>query len=364
MNSRYDSFSIRIDFLINTSLIDLLSTSMRMPLAVSAPRISLRGKVNQPLLTGVSTIDSFLPIGRGQRQLILGDRGTGKTYLFKLIVEALVLNKHRFIPIYVGINQVLSRLPNLLNTICLITTTSMPVATTYLAPFCGITMAEYYRDLGYDVVLCFDDLTKHAKCYRQMSLCLNKIPSREAYPSDIFYAHSGLLERAGKLSQKLGGGSITCFPIAETQNDNLAELIATNLISITDGQIYMSKELWRKGVKPAIDTGLSVSRIGSAGQCELLKQMSRGITPINWDQSIPQTLTETLLLLHGVRRGITFNKDLAFFLLGTRFYYAIYLVHMVSSNYSTLGQLIIEELFDMILQNSVLKGGSLEPINK
>ena len=255
-------------------------------------RIALRAKVNDALITGLSVIDSTLPVGRGQRQLILGDRYTGKTSIFISLVLANSrynlmgiesFGSKRLFCIYVGINQNLSKLAKMIDLIridwfmlVIATHSSSPALLSFMAPLLGITLAERLRNKGLDVVICFDDLSKHSKAYRQIALILAKIPSREAYPSDIFNVHSTLLERVGKLSNKYGA-SISAFPIIETINSDITEFIATNVISITDGQFYTSKELFLSSIRPAIDSALSVSRIGSAAQCSGLKINSVGI---------------------------------------------------------------------------------------
>jgi F-type H+-transporting ATPase subunit alpha len=263
------------------------------------PRIALRGKVNESIITGLSIVDTILPIGRGQRQLLLGDRNTGKTSLFLNTIIANARSNYlgsidgfgsnRLMFIYLAINQNLSKLvkfidylsPNEFNvnqmSLVLATHASSPAMLGYLLPCVGISIAERLRDRGYDVLISFDDLSKHAKTYRQISLLLGKIPSRDAYPSDIFNVHSSLLERAGKLRLDYGGGSISAFPIIETINSDITEFIATNVISITDGQLYTSKNLFLNGIRPAIDSALSVSRIGSNAQMKFMKLLSGGI---------------------------------------------------------------------------------------
>jgi F-type H+-transporting ATPase subunit alpha len=239
----------------------------------------------------------MLPIGRGQRQLVLGDRNTGKSSIFlsTLISSARSnalgtidgLGSKRLIGIYVAINQNLSKLVKFIDyleafkihcfTLVLATHASSPAMLGYLLPLVGISIAERLRDRGLDCLISFDDLSKHAKSYRQISLLLGKIPSRDAYPSDIFNVHSSLLERAGKLRLDYKGGSITAFPIIETINSDITEFISTNVISITDGQIYTSKALFLNGIRPAVDSALSVSRIGSNAQTKFMKLLGSGI---------------------------------------------------------------------------------------
>lgn len=246
-----------------------------------APGVIHRSPVNEPLYTGTKVIDSLFPIGRGQRELILGDRQTGKT---TLAVDAILNQKSSNVRcIYVTIGQkksstlaVIETLRShdvLENTAIVIGSPDDQPALRYLAPFTGMTMAEYFLDQGLDVLIVFDDLSKHADAYRELSLLLRRPPGREAYPGDIFYLHSRLLERACKMDEAHGGGSITALPIAATQNGNLATYIPTNLISITDGQIVLDKTAFNEGQKPAIDIGRSVSRVGSAAQKPAVRKL-------------------------------------------------------------------------------------------
>ena len=239
-----------------------------------APGVIHRSPVNQPLYTGTKVIDSLFPIGRGQRELILGDRQTGKT---TLAVDAILSQKNSNVRcIYVAIGQKKSSTLAIIetlrdhqvleNTAVVIGSPDDQAALRYLAPFTGMTMAEYFLDQGMDVLVVFDDLSKHADSYRELSLLLRRPPGREAYPGDIFYLHSRLLERACKMDEAHGGGSITALPIATTQNGNLSTYIPTNLISITDGQIVLDTASFNEGQKPAVDIGRSVSRVGSAAQ--------------------------------------------------------------------------------------------------
>ena len=239
-----------------------------------APGIIERSPVKQPLITGTKTIDALFPIGRGQRELIIGDRQTGKT---TLAVDAILSQKNSDVRcIYVAIGQkksstlaVIEKMREhgvLSNTSVIISSSDDQPALRYLAPYTGMTMAEYFLDQGLDVLIVFDDLSKHANAYRELSLLLRRPPGREAYPGDIFYIHSKLLERACKLDPESGGGSITAIPIATTQSGNISAYIPTNLISITDGQIVLDTDLFNQGQKPAIDIGRSVSRVGGAAQ--------------------------------------------------------------------------------------------------
>jgi len=246
-----------------------------------APGVIKRSPVNEPLYTGTKIIDMLFPIGRGQRELILGDRQTGKT---TLAIDAIVSQKHSDVRcIYVAIGQkkssALAAIETLKEhgvfskTIVVMSSPDDQPALRYLAPYTGMTMAEYFLDQGLDVLIVFDDLTKHADAYRELSLLLRRPPGREAYPGDIFYLHSRLLERACKLDEEHGGGSITALPIASTQSGNIATYIPTNLISITDGQIMLNTELFNQDRKPAIDIGRSVSRVGGAAQKPAMREL-------------------------------------------------------------------------------------------
>ncbi|MFN2303465.1 MAG: F0F1 ATP synthase subunit alpha [Anaerolineales bacterium] len=246
-----------------------------------APSVIERAPVNEPLFTGTKTIDALFPIGRGQRELIIGDRQTGKT---TLAIDAILNQKNTGVHcIYVAIGQkksstlavieTIHQHGALSNTAIIISGPDDQPALRYLAPYTGMTMAEYFLDQGQDVLIIFDDLSKHANAYRELSLLLRRPPGREAYPGDIFYLHSRLLERACKLKSERGGGSITALPIATTQNGNISAYIPTNLISITDGQLMLDAGLFNKGQKPAIDIGRSVSRVGSTAQKPAMRKL-------------------------------------------------------------------------------------------
>ena len=246
-----------------------------------APGVINRSPVNESLFTGTKLIDTLFPIGRGQRELILGDRQTGKT---TLAIDTILSQKQSDVRcIYVAIGQKKSSTLSVINTLrkhemlertaVIISSPDDQPALRYLAPYAGMTLAEYFLDLGLDVLVVFDDLTKHADAYRELSLLLRRPPGREAYPGDIFYLHSRLLERACKLDAEDGGGSITALPIATTQNGNISGYIPTNLISITDGQIVLDTNLFNQGQKPAIDIGQSVSRVGGAAQKPAIRKL-------------------------------------------------------------------------------------------
>lgn len=250
------------------------------------PDMMSRQEIKDPLETGIKIIDALFPIGRGQRELIIGDRKTGKS---TLAIDT-ILNQEDVICIYASIGQRKTEVARLVKTLrefgaldysIIITafSSSSPVLQ-YLAPFSAMTLAEYFRDKGKDVLVVFDDLTKHAWAWREISLLLERPPGREAYPGDIFYLHARLLERAGKFNKKKGGGSISALPICETRGGDISEYIPTNLISITDGQLYLENDLFQKGIKPAINIGLSVSRIGSKAQRLYMKQVTKGLKPI------------------------------------------------------------------------------------
>ncbi len=247
-----------------------------------APGVVEREPVHQPLQTGVKAVDALIPLGRGQRELIIGDRQTGKT---SIALDAIINQRGTdVICIYVCIGQrkssvleivrILEEAGALGHTIVMAAAPDEPPALMYLAPYAGMTMAESFLDHGHDVLIVFDDLTKHANAYRELSLLLRRPPGREAYPGDVFYLHSRLLERACKLSTREGGGSITALPIVETQRGNISAYIPTNLISITDGQIYLDPELFNANIRPAIDVGESVSRVGGEAQTEIMRRAS------------------------------------------------------------------------------------------
>ncbi len=247
-----------------------------------APGIMDRKSVHEPLQTGIKAIDALVPVGRGQRELIIGDRQTGKT---TLAIDTIINQKGNGVTcIYVAIGQKQSTVASLVQkleeagameyTIVVNAGASDPSALQFLAPYAGVTMAEYFRDNSKHAVIFYDDLSKHAVAYREMSLILRRPPGREAYPGDVFYLHSRLLERAAKLSDELGAGSITAFPIIETQAGDVSAYIPTNVISITDGQIFLETDLFNSGIRPAINVGLSVSRVGGAAQIKAIKQVA------------------------------------------------------------------------------------------
>ncbi|HLY67515.1 MAG TPA: F0F1 ATP synthase subunit alpha [Chloroflexota bacterium] len=251
-------------------------TQSRGAVEAHAPGVIARKSVHEPLLTGITAIDAMVPIGRGQRELIIGDRQTGKT---AIAVDTMINQAKQntgVINIYVAIGQKNSRIARLIErlkregvmdqTIIVATSASDPAPLQYLAPYAGAAMGEWFRDNKRHALIIYDDLSKHAVAYRQMSLLLRRPPGREAYPGDVFYLHSRLLERAAKLSDALGGGSLTALPIIETQAGDVSAYIPTNVISITDGQIYLETDLFYQGIRPAISVGLSVSRVGGAAQ--------------------------------------------------------------------------------------------------
>jgi F-type H+-transporting ATPase subunit alpha len=247
-----------------------------------APGIMARKSVHEPLQTGIKAIDALVPIGRGQRELIIGDRQTGKT---TVAIDAIINQKGEdVICIYVAIGQKASSVANVLRvleehgamdyTIIVNAGASESSALQFLAPYTGVTIGEYFRDNGKHALIIYDDLSKHAVAYREMSLLLRRPPGREAFPGDVFYLHSRLLERAAKLNDDLGAGSLTALPIIETQAGDVAAYIPTNVISITDGQIFLETDLFNSGIRPAINVGLSVSRVGGAAQIKATKQVS------------------------------------------------------------------------------------------
>ena len=243
-----------------------------------------RKSVHEPLMTGIMSVDAMFPIGRGQRELIIGDRQTGKTAIALDTMINQARQKTGVVNIYVAVGQKLSKIARLVErlksegvmdqTIVVATSPSDPASLLYLAPYAGTAMGEYFRDNSKHALMIYDDLTKHAVAYRQMSLLLRRPPGREAYPGDVFYLHSRLLERSAKLSDELGAGSLTALPIIETQAGDISAYIPTNVISITDGQIFMETDLFYQGIRPAISAGLSVSRVGGAAQTKALKSVS------------------------------------------------------------------------------------------
>lgn len=251
-----------------------------MPLEKIAPGVMDRKAVDRPLFTGITAVDAMIPVGRGQRELIIGDRQTGKTS----VALTTIINQKDVICIYVAIGQkrsnvaliksILEKNGALEHTIIVSATASDSAAMQYLAPYSGTAIAEYFLEKGKDVLIVYDDLTKHAWAYRQISLLLGRPSGREAYPGDIFYAHSRLLERSCQLNKKLGGGSITALPIIETLEGDVSAYVPTNVISITDGQIYLQTDLFNEGQRPAIDVGNSVSRVGSSAQTKTMKQVA------------------------------------------------------------------------------------------
>ncbi len=257
---------------------------------VKAPGIIARQSVSEPMQTGIKAIDSLIPIGRGQRELIIGDRQTGKTAIaIDAIINQAPLHagtdeKKKLYCIYVAIGQKRSTVAQIVKTledagamkytIVVSATASEAAALQFFAPYTGCTAGEFFRDNGMHALVVYDDLSKHAVAYREMSLLLRRPPGREAYPGDVFYVHSRLLERAAKMSEAMGGGSLTALPIIETQAGDVSAYIPTNVISITDGQIFLETELFYKGIKPAVNVGLSVSRVGSAAQTKAMKQVA------------------------------------------------------------------------------------------
>lgn len=259
-----------------------IETKESRPIEMPAPGIIERAPVNVPLQTGIKAIDSMIPIGRGQRELIIGDRQTGKT---AIAIDTIINQKNNNVKcIYVAIGQKASTVAQIVEklrshgameyTTIVSSTASEPAPLQYIAPYAGCAIGEEWMENGDDVLIVYDDLSKHAVAYRTMSLLLKRPPGREAYPGDVFYLHSRLLERAAKLNDELGAGSLTALPIIETQAGDISAYIPTNVISITDGQIFLQTELFNSGVRPAVDSGLSVSRVGSAAQIKAMKQVS------------------------------------------------------------------------------------------
>ncbi len=268
--------------------------AVRSRIEVKAPGIIPRRSVHEPMQTGLKAIDSLIPIGRGQRELIIGDRQTGKTAIIidtivnqKDINEAAGSESEKLFCIYVAIGQKRSSVAQIVKTleehgameysIVVAATASEPAPLQFLAPYTGCTMGEFFRDNGMHAVIFYDDLSKHAVSYRQMSLLLRRPPGREAYPGDVFYLHSRLLERAAKMNEDFGGGSLTALPVIETQANDVSAYIPTNVISITDGQIFLETDLFYQGIRPAVNVGISVSRVGSAAQVKAMKKVAGSI---------------------------------------------------------------------------------------
>jgi F-type H+-transporting ATPase subunit alpha len=259
-----------------------ISTSDTIEVEKIAPGVVERQSVSEPVQFGVKVVDGLVPIGRGQRELVIGDRGTGKT---AICLDAIINQKDGdLICIYVSIGQRASKVANIVNqletngamdhTLVVTANASESAALQYLAPYSGCAIGEYFMSQGKDVLIVYDDLTKHAWAYRQMSLLLRRPPGREAYPGDVFYLHSRLLERAAKLNPEYGGASMTALPVIETQAGDVSAYIPTNVISITDGQLYLEPDLFNSGIRPAVNLGLSVTRVGSAAQTKAMKSVS------------------------------------------------------------------------------------------
>lgn len=259
-----------------------INSKIKIPAERSAPGVIDREPVNAPLFTGIKAVDAMIPIGRGQRELIIGDRQTGKT---AIAVDTILNQKDSgVICIYVAIGQKESKIAKLVSelkargameyTIVVVSGASSAAALQYLAPYMGCALGEYFMEKGQDALVVYDDLSKHAAAYREISLLLRRPPGREAYPGDVFYLHSRLLERSAKLSKAKGGGSLTAFPIIETQAGDISAYIPTNVISITDGQIFLESDLFYAGTRPALNIGLSVSRVGSKAQAPIMKKLA------------------------------------------------------------------------------------------
>jgi len=264
-----------------------INASKSYPIERKALGVMQRQPVVEPLQTGLKSIDSMIPIGRGQRELIIGDRQTGKT---AIAIDTIINQKNDFKAgnpvycIYVAIGQKASTVARVVNelekagameyTIVVTASASDPAPMQYIAPYAGASMGEYFRDNGKHALIVYDDLTKQASAYRQMSLLLRRPPGREAYPGDVFYLHSRLLERSSKLSEDLGGGSLTALPVIETQEGDVSAYIPTNVISITDGQIFLDSDLFNAGIRPAVDVGISVSRVGGSAQIKAMKKIA------------------------------------------------------------------------------------------
>lgn len=293
----YEVASVTVSYSLLGGVVDALGNRIdggvaptdgrRVPVEARAPGVIARLSVTQPLATGILALDSIVPVGRGQRQLIIGDRQTGKT---TVAIDTILNQRNEETPVfcvYVAIGQKRSSVVQLVNrlkkegamfyTVVVAATAAESASLQYLAPYTGTAIAEYFREGGHSALIVYDDLSKHANAYRQMSLLLRRSPGREAYPSDVFYVHARLLERSGRLNAVFGGGSLTALPIVETLQGDVSAFIPTNVISITDGQTFLDASLFNRDVRPAINVGLSVSRVGAAAQPQALREVSRAL---------------------------------------------------------------------------------------
>ena len=377
-----------------------IATNATRKIEVIAPGIVARKSVHESLLTGLKAIDSMVPIGKGQRELIIGDRQTGKT---AVALDTIINQKGKdVICIYVAIGQKQSTVAQIVqrlqaenameHTIVVSATASEPAALQFIAPFSGVSMGEYFRDKGEHVLCVYDDLSKQAVAYRQLSLLLRRPPGREAYPGDVFYLHSRLLERACKLNKNYGSGSLTALPIIETQAGDVAAYIPTNVISITDGQIFLETDLFNSGIRPAINVGLSVSRVGGAAQSKAMKQVSgtlrlelaqyrekaafsqfgsdldaatqkqllRGsqlVEVLKQKQYQPMSMQEQVIIIFAATNGYLDKCEL----LDIERYQSEVLVY-VKSNSDVLAQIAKKEKFDTEIENSLRN--TLEKFNQ
>nr|BAE27439.1 unnamed protein product [Mus musculus] len=328
-----------------------IGSKTRRRVGLKAPGIIPRISVREPMQTGIKAVDSLVPIGRGQRELIIGDRQTGKTSIaIDTIINQKRFNdgtdeKKKLYCIYVAIGQKRSTVAQLVKrltdadamkyTIVVSATASDAAPLQYLAPYSGCSMGEYFRDNGKHALIIYDDLSKQAVAYRQMSLLLRRPPGREAYPGDVFYLHSRLLERAAKMNDSFGGGSLTALPVIETQAGDVSAYIPTNVISITDGQIFLETELFYKGIRPAINVGLSVSRVGSAATQQLLSRGVRLTELLKQGQYSPMAIEEQVAVIYAGVRGYLDKLEPSKI---TKFENA-FLSHVISQHQSLLGNI-------------------------
>ena len=371
-----------------------IETDKQMPIEKVAPGVVTREKVSQPVQTGIKAIDAMIPIGRGQRELIIGDRQTGKT---AVAIDTIINQKGQdMICVYVAVGQKESKVARIVTeltergameyTVVVSAGASESASLSYLAPYAGVAIAEYFMAQGRDALVVYDDLSRHAWAYRQISLILRRPPGREAYPGDVFYSHSRLLERSARLNEQYGGGSITALPIIETQAGDVSAYIPTNVISITDGQIYLESNLFYKSVRPAVNVGLSVSRVGGDAQIKAMKkvagqlrldlaqfreleafaqfgsdldektraQLDRGrrtVEILKQDQYSPLSVSEQVVVLYAVTRGFVDDVEVP----EVRVWERELLMHFASQKKDILDRIATEKVLSDELEEAIKK---------